>query len=484
MVKIFGLVGCIGTLTFEITYVFFIKPEDLMFDDLRTIISKIDADYADIRYEIKKEIQIVFSGKELTNVTSNSTDGYVLRVLKNGGLSSVSFTKKQDAGDAIKSAVSNALLIAENNNEPVKFADTEIIKDTFIPELDEDPRGILLSEKLELLRSYNGIPLRYDGVVTTNIGYSEVIREKFFANTEGSEIREDLVINGIKGMITSSDGDIIQNIRVGFGGSNGFNILRKQDEEFERKTSLVLKLLKAKPVEGGVFNVVLNPDLAGVFTHEAFGHFSEADLIEDNPSMRDKMKIGAKLGNDIVNIVDDPTMPNQLGFYKYDDEGVRTRPRQLMENGILVGRLHSRRTAAAFSETLSGHCVAEDYRYAPIIRMGNIFIEPDLFTFDELISKLRKGLYIIDAKGGETSGENFTFGAQYGYIIENGKLGEMVRDINISGNLYRTLENISAVGNDLELSKVGGCGKGQMNIRSTNGAPHIIINNVVIGGKQ
>jgi len=455
-----------------------------MFEDLKTILSRVDADYADIRYEIKKEIQIVFNGKELTNVTSNSTDGYVLRVLKNGGLSSVSFTKKEDADDAIKSAISNALLIAENNKEPVKFADTEIIKDTFIPELDEDPRDILLSEKLELLRRYNGIPLRYDEIVTTNIGYSEVIREKYFTNTEGTEIREDLVINGIRGMITSSDGNVIQNIRVGFGGSEGFSILREQDEEFERKTSIVLKLLKAKPIEGGVYNVVLNPDLAGVFTHEAFGHFSEADLIEDNSSMRDKMKIGAKLGNDIVNIIDNPTIPNQLGFYKYDDEGVKTRPTQLMKNGILVGRLHSRRTAAAFGEPLSGHCVAEDYRFAPIIRMGNIFIEAGSVSFDELIVELGEGLYILYAKGGETSGENFTFGAQYGYLVKNGKLGEMIRDINISGNLYRTLENISAVGNDLELSKVGGCGKGQMNIRSTNGAPHIIINNVIIGGKQ
>jgi TldD protein len=455
-----------------------------MFEDLKTILLKVDADYSDVRYEIKKETQIVFNGRELTNVTSNSTDGYVIRVLKNDGLASVSFTKKKDVDDAVRSSISNALLISKNIKEPVRFAEAEIIKDTFIPRLDEDPRYISLEEKLELLRKYNSIPLKYDEIVTTNIGYSEVIREKYFLSTEGSEIREDLITNGIRGLITSSDGSIFQNIRVGFEGSDGFSVVRNKDEEFEQRTSLVINLLKAKPVEGGVYNVVLNPDLAGVFTHEAFGHFSEADLIEDNPSMRDKMKIGEKLGNDIVNIIDDPTMPNQLGFYRYDDEGVRTRATQLMKNGILVGRLHSRRTAAAFKEPLSGHCVAEDYRYAPIIRMGNIFIEPGDSSFDDLISEVDEGLYILDAKGGETSGENFTFGAQYGYLVKNGKIGEMIRDINISGNLYRTLENISAVGNDLELSKVGGCGKGQMNIRSTNGAPHIIINNVIIGGKQ
>jgi TldD protein len=454
-----------------------------MFDDLKNIISKVDVDYADVRYEIKKEINIVFNGKELNNVTSNSTDGYVLRILKNGGLSSVAFTKKKDADEAVQSATQNALLISKNIKKPVRFAETEVIKDKFKPELDEDPRDISVEEKIDLTRKYNNIPLKQKSVLTTNIAYSEVIREKYFVSTEGSEIREDLITNGIRGLITSSDGNIFQNVRVTFGGSGGFASIRNQESEFEKRTAVVLDLLKAQPIDGGVYNVVLNPDLAGVFTHEAFGHFSEADLIEDNPSMREKMKIGAKLGNDIVNIKDDPTMPDQLGFYKYDDEGVKARPTQLMENGVLVGRLHSRRTAAAFDEPLSGHCVAEDYRYPPIIRMGNIFIEPGSASFDELISELGEGFYILDAKGGQTSGENFTFGAQYGYVIKNGKLGKMVRDINISGNLYRTLENISAVGNDLELSKVGGCGKGQMNIRSTNGAPHVIINNLLIGGK-
>ncbi len=228
--------------------------------------------------------------------------------------------------------------------------------------------------------------------------------------------------------------------------------------------------------------MILNPDMAGVFTHEAFGHFSEVDLIEDNPSMREKMKIGAKLGNDILTIIDDPTMPGQLGFYKYDDEGVRARRTYLLKDGVLSGRLHSRRTSAEFGEPVTEHCVAEDYRYAPIVRMGNIFIEPKDMTFEELLEKLGNGLYILDAKGGQTSGENFTFGAQYGFEVKNGKIGKMIRDINISGNLYQTLKDIVGVGNDFELGEVGGCGKGQLNIRSCHGGPHILVKNVVIGG--
>ena len=228
---------------------------------------------------------------------------------------------------------------------------------------------------------------------------------------------------------------------------------------------------------------MLDPIMAGLFTHEAFGHFSEADLIEDSPTLRDKMRIGERFGDDGLSIVDDPTMPGQLGFYRYDDEGVVARPVRLMDRGILAGRLHSRRTAAAFGEPLSGHCVAEDYRYAPIIRMGNIFIERGPYRVDDLIEKLGDGLYLLDSMGGETSGENFTFGAQYGYEVEGGRPGAMVRDINISGNLFQTLKNIRAIGNDLVLSKVGGCGKGQLNIRSCNGGPHVLVHDVVVGGR-
>jgi len=454
-----------------------------MFSLMRSILSKMDSDYGDIRYEIKRETVITFHGRELTQIGSNSTDGYVLRALKRGGLSSMAFTREAEAERALRTVEENSLLIAQHIREPIRLAEAEVIQDTFLPELEEDPRQISMDEKLELTRRYNGLPLGHDGIATTITGYSEVVREKYFLNTEGTEIREDLVTTRLSCSITSKDGNLVQNVRLGLGGSQGFKVLRNQEAEFEKKTSIGLDLLKAEPVEGRMVNVILNPSLAGVFTHEAFGHFSEADLIEDSPTLREKMRMGEKFGNEILNIIDAPTLPGQLGFYKYDDEGIPARPARLLERGVLKGRLHSRRTAAAFGEPLTGHCVAEDYRFAPIIRMGNIFIEPGTDSFDNLLGILGDGLYLLDSMGGETSGENFTFGAQYGYEVKNGQLKKMIRDINISGNLFHTLKNIHAVGNDLVLSKVGGCGKGQLNIRSCNGGPHILVHEVVVGGR-
>ena len=442
-----------------------------------------DADYADIRHETKTEARITFSGRELVGVSSSSADGYVLRVLKNGGFATIAFTRPGDAGRAARTASKNALVISRNAKRPVRLAPVAPARDSFVPSLEEDPRSVSIDDKLALTRHYNDIPLSNPKVATTSIGYADVTRVKHFLSTEGSEVHEELVTSRISGSITAMDGSLFQTTVFGVGGSDGFARVRGREAEVEAKTRVAVDLLRAEPVKAGTYGVVLDPKLAGVFTHEAFGHFSEADLIEDSPTMREKMKFGARLGSDVVNIKDDPTLPHQLGFYKYDDEGVAAGPVQLMKAGVLTGRLHSRRTAAAFDESPTGHCVAEDYRYAPIIRMGNIFIEPAKAGLDELLAQLGEGLYLVDSDGGQTTGENFTFGAQYGFVIKGGRRAGMVRDINISGNLYRTLENICAVGGDLELGEMGGCGKGQANIRSCYGAPHVLVENVVVGGR-
>jgi TldD protein len=457
-----------------------------MFQRLKAILAKIAADYADIRYERLDHTMITLSGPDLTGVARNAADGFVVRVLKGGGLASIAVTAESDLEQAIRTVTENAVLLGRSAEQPIRLAPAPVVRDTILPKLDEDPRNVSISEKVALLQRYNAIPLARPAVVSTALTYREVIREKYFVSTEGSEIREDLITTGAGGVIIARDGSLTQDIRCAIGGGTGFSSVRGREAHFEERTCLVENLLRAAPVRGGTYNVVLGPLLAGVFTHEAFGHSSEADEIEHNHSIRERMKIGARLGSSLLTITDNATTGHTLGFYRYDDEGVAVRPVPLMREGILTGRLHSRRTAAAFDEPLSGHCIAEDCRFAPIIRMGNIFIEPGTATFEALLHTLGNGLYLADPKGGQTAGEEFSFGAQYGYVVRDGKLAEMVRDINISGNMYETMAHVTAVGNRVEMNEAGGtggCGKGsQSNIRSGLGAPPILVTDLVVGG--
>ncbi|MBD3277968.1 MAG: TldD/PmbA family protein, partial [Candidatus Aegiribacteria sp.] len=372
--------------------------------------------------------------------------------------------------------------VVKTGGKKTELADVPEAVDTVRLDLDGDPREIDIDDKIALTRKYNDLMLAQPNIETTNLAYREVGREKFFVNTQGTEISEELLTTNIIGEVIAKKGNLVQNTRIAIGGADGYNRLLDRDEDFVERARIAGELLEAEPVKGGTYDVILSPLLAGVFTHEAFGHFSEADLIEDNPSLREKMSLGEKLGSDAITIIADSTLPGQIGYYRYDDEGVPVKPVTLMDQGVLTGRLHSRRTASAFGEPVSGHAVAEDMRFEPIIRMGAIYIKPGDKTFRQLLEELGDGLYLIDGKGGQTSGENFTFGAQYGFRVENGEVGPMIRDINIMGNLFSTLQSIEAVGEDLELSERGGCGKGQLNIKSALGGPHVLIRNMVVGG--
>ena len=451
-----------------------------MLGTLENILNGIEADYADIRYERKSELRIGFSGRELSELTPSGGSGFVLRVLSGGGFSSVPFTREDEAEEAIRKAVKNAVLLGRDRK--IKLEQGEIVKGEFIPPMHGDPADLPVEEKIDLLKGYDEIPLSREGVTTTG-HYIEVDRDKSFMNTEGTEIRERLITTKVFIEIVCREGTNVQTTYAGRGSSDGLDSLKNLEDTIEEKTLRAVDMLRAKPVKGGKQSVLADPVLAGTFVHEAFGHFSEADLVEDMPFLRDRMKLGEKLGSDKLSITADPTMDG-VGFYRWDDEGIPAKRVHLMENGALSGRLHSKRTAAEFDEPLTGHSIAEDYRYPPIIRMGNIYIKAGGWSGEELLEELKNGLYLLDCRGGQTMGEEFTFSAGYGYEVRNGEVGDMVKDANLMGNLFETLKNISALGRDLEFETLGTCGKGQRNIKSPMGAPHTIIRNALVGGTQ
>ncbi len=454
-----------------------------MIEQLKIMTSGLDTDYFDIRYETKQVEQVTMNKKEIRNCGSNLGDGYVLRVMKKGAVASVSFTKPEQAESAIRKALENAEILAANGTTPKSLVPVPKIIDSPKAPLIEDPRQISLTEKIAITKHYSDLLFAQPKVANVEIGYTDFFRNKFFYNSEGTEINEELITTRLSGSVITQEGTLTQTVRVAFGGSDGFQRVRDREAEAIEKAKIACDLLSAEPVKAGTYRMILNPGMAGVFTHEAFGHFSEADIVRDLPALKEKMRLGAKLGADILTIIDDATLPGQLGFYRYDDEGVSVRRVNLMTNGVLTARLHDRFTAAEMNESVSGHAIAEDFRFAPIIRMGNIFIQPDRNSLEELLSAMDDGLYIGDPMGGQTSGENFTFGANYGYLVKGGKITRMIRDINIVGNLYQTLNNVWMIGSDFVLKESGGCGKGQTNIRSCYGGPHVLFRELTVGGK-
>ena len=244
----------------------------------------------------------------------------------------------------------------------------------------------------------------------------------------------------------------------------------------------------AKQMNAGEFPVILDSVLAGTLAHESFGHTSEADLFASSPGGRETLRLGRQFGRQCLNIYDTGLISDYSGSMKYDDEGVASRHTKLIQNGTLVGRLHNRETAADFSEPVTGNARAVGYWFPPIVRMRNTCIAPGEESFENLLDGINDGVYAVGMHGGH-GGENFSFIPAGGYRIRNGKLSEPVKSFSISGNLFKTLNEIDGItglddfGTLAASGENGGCGKfDQFPLPVGMSAPRIRIQRVTVGG--
>lgn len=456
-----------------------------MRDRLEEAIKSAKADYIEVRFEEAESVSISFRGEEIDSIGSSKVRGGIVRALVRGGWGMAVFNELDELSRSIQTACENAALVGKEKSQ---LAEAEPVVDVIKADLSSpkiDFRDVPLEEKVKLTSEYNEIILKHhDKIETTSVHYGDSFRKVWYANSDGTYIEDERPAVHIYMTAVARDGDNVQRGFESAASHDGFETVKDQHEKAERAARRAVELLSAPPVQGGIYTVVLNPKLAGVFAHEAFGHLSEADFIYENPRMRQLLQIGRRFGTEELSIVDDGSMPGLYGSCKYDDEGVKTRKNYLIRNGVLVGRLHSRETAAKMNESLTGNARALGYSHEPIVRMTNTYIEPRDAKFEDMIHDIKLGVYALDMVGGQTMTEMFTFSAAYGYMIRDGKVAELVRDVVLTGNLFETLKNIDMIGNDLKWSH-GHCGKdGQQGLPTGTGSPHIRIQNVVIGGRK
>jgi TldD protein len=370
--------------------------------------------------------------------------------------------------------------------DPISLSPAQPREDEVMPEVDGDPADVPLAEKRRYLEHLNGLMLAADDrIADTSASYYDERTEWWFANSEGTFLHEVRPEIGLSAQATAKSGDRLERSLESVGLRRGWNSVQDREPMFRAAAQRALDLLSAPSVQGGAYPVVLDPRLAGVFVHEAFGHLSEADFVYENPQAREMMTLGRRFGSDIVSIGDDGSAQGLRGTLPYDDEGTRTQRTRLIENGVLVGRLHSRETAAAMGEEPTGNARAINYRHPPIVRMTNTYIEGGEGTFEDLIADIPLGVYAVDATGGQTYLENFSFTASHGYMIRDGKVAELVKDVTLAGNLFQSLQAIDRVAGDFQWNQMGGgCGKGgQFPLPVTEGAPHVRFRELLVGGE-
>jgi TldD protein len=438
-------------------------------------------DYLEIRLEQSEATSLSFQGPRLNAIDRNFDLAGGIRACHKGGWSFVSFNNLAELEARVAEAVAQAKLVGKETTQ-LAAVEPAVAKVPVV--MGRDPRTVPLQEKRELLAHYNNLLLKADPrIQTTMSGYSDRFRTVWYVNSTGTILEQErLDISGRFGVI-ARDGNIVRQGFESVHSRSDFNALLNLEAAVLGSAQRAVRQLEATPIKGGQYTVVLDPYLAGVFIHEAFGHLSEADFIYENPRMQELLVLGKPISIPQLTVVDDATVPDQPGTLTYDDEGVPTRCKYLIKDGILTERLHNRETAGKLGEKPTGNARALNATHPPIVRMTNTGILGGDTSFEDMIGDIEEGVYAVRMLGGQTNGEMFTFAAAEGYMIRKGQIAEPVSDITLSGNVFQTLKDIESVGSD-QVWLAGGCGKGgQSPLPVSVGGPHLRIRNVVVGGR-
>ena len=452
-------------------------------DVLSEAIKRVDVDYADVRFEEGDATDIDFRRDHVERVSTSRMTGGVVRACHKGGWGITTFDLLDDLETSIAEACDGAKLVGRDKTELAEVDGAPDGVDVVV-EMIDDPRGISVDEKIALVREYTEVLMGHENIVSTDVFYIDRFKTVHFASSRGVSYSEQRPGCAVSMSATSRDGHILQSASDSLRSRNDFSSLLNRHEEAHRVGQRASDLLKARPCPAGTTTVVLDPEMAGVFMHEAFGHLSEADHIYEDEKLKQLVHVGREVGPKMLNAVDDGTLTNLPGTQVFDDEGTPPGKTYLIKDGVLVGYMHSLETAGKMGCTPTGNARAGGRGKVPLVRMTNTLIENGPHTKDEVFAGIDRGIYACGMFGGNTQLEMFSFSAAYGFLIENGQVTDMIRDVVLAGNVFETLYSIDAIGNDLTIPpRGGGCGKGGQGVPVSIGSPHIRIRNVVVGGR-
>ena len=441
-------------------------------------------DFLIIRLEESESTDITLRKERVETLSESISLGGQVRACYKGGWGFAAFNDLATLAERIEEAVAAARIIGDDETILAEVEPVQTV--CSLPLTGTDPRQISLSKKKALCDRYNNLLRSYSSNITsTSVSYSDAHHNIIIATSEGSLIEQSWSDLEMRYSAIARKGEIVQTGRETTGSRKGYEDLENLDQQVIGAAQRAINALSLPSIKGGTYPVVIDPILTGLFVHEAFGHLSEADMTYENPDLLEVMSMGKRFGSESLQIYDGAAPEGHRGSYYYDDEGTPATTTQLIKDGVLVGRLHSRETAGILGEPATGNARCLNYHYPPLVRMTNTWIGRGDTPVADLFQDINEGVYARNWLGGMTNGEMFTFSAGEAWMIRNGKIAEPVRDVTLSGNVFKTLANIEAIGDDFYWDESGGCGKGGQNGLPVGcGGPSLRIKDVVVGGES
>lgn len=459
--------------------------------DLRRLISK-SPHFVEVRYHNRRARSLGMRKGELSDMSYRHYEGVGLRVLAAGtwGFASTSDLSPAGLERALGAAERMALQLADRKKEKTRLGSNALLaRGTFLLPGYNELMDMPLDAKFDLVRkSEQDLAGRSQKIEAGACTYNEIFEEKIILTSDGADVLLRLVRPELRFAAFAADGSRHARGSESVGGTGGWECLfrHKSTEDYiDTAARDAVDLLSAPAGPGGRTQVILTPAMVGLLSHEAIGHTVEADFVKSGSVAAGKL--GQKVASELVTLCDSGRSEFHAGAggeLPVDDEGILTKKSVLIDRGRLSGYLHNRESAAEFGVEPAGNARAWEFDDEPLIRMRNTYIEPGDDDLEDMIGGIADGLLVDGPEGGQAdaTGE-FMFGAARVRRIVDGKPGESVQKVTISGNAFDVLGSVDAVSKDFRWDLGSGyCGKGQP-ARVDAGGPYLRCT-VLIGGAQ
>jgi TldD protein len=442
------------------------------------------ADYADLFFEHTLENVSALEDGKVNSAYSNISYGVGIRVLK-GDQTGYAYSEEVTQ-EAMMKAARTAANIADSSSRPLSVNLQEYLPPAYYP-IKTSWENTSIKDKIPFMQRINENIFAADKRVTkVNAYIVDSSSYILFYNSEGKLAWDYRPMVSLVAVCIMEENGRIENFYVTRSHRIGSEFLTNEliDELSRDVVAKTAQLFSATKPKAGEMEVVMGAGESGILLHEAMGHAFEADFNRKKTSIfSDKM--GQKVAENFVKIIDDGTISGNRGTINFDDEGNPTEKTVLVDNGILTSYLHDRISANFYKVKPTGNGRRQDFRNIPIPRMRCTYMENGPHKKEEIIASVKNGIYVESFSNGQVNigAGDFTFFVKFGYIIENGKLTKPVKDINIIGNGPQALADIVMVADDLAISNdAATCGKDGQGVPATFGIPTVKIKKLTVGG--
>lgn len=442
------------------------------------------ADYADLFFEHTLNNRSTLEDGKVNSAYSNVAFGVGIRVLK-GDQTGFAYSETVTP-EAMLKAARTAANIASSSPVSGTVNVTEYMPPNYYPVVNSWEKTSINSKIPFLLRMNEKIFAGDKRVTKVNAFLVDTSSYILLYNSEGKLVWDYRPMGIMVGVCIMEDKGRVENSNVTRAFRTGFEFLTNDlvDElstEVVNRTAMLFDAIKPK---AGEMEVILAAGESGILLHEAMGHAFEADFNRKKTSIfSDKM--GQKISENFVTIIDDGTISGNRGAINVDDEGNPTEKTVLVNNGVLSSYLHDRISSEYYKVKPTGNGRRQDFRNMPIPRMRSTYMENGPHKKEEIIASVKNGIYVDNFSNGQVNigAGDFTFFVKFGYLIENGKITKPIKDINIIGNGPQALADIVMVADDKKMSNgAWTCGKDGQGAPVTMGMPTVKVKKLTVGG--